>query len=709
MLYCKNKIDMKIIIFIQILFFAVVSLQAKTINTEDSPYYYYKGEKQLLIPNENVKYFVFNNKSDLDNLNQLNSNYFILSFGENLASQKLNLINPNVPTNYWALIGSTSGKWDSPLLTHKNIGNYNAFKDVNEEVVGMSNMFYVKLNIQSDLSILNEFTEERGLFILGQNKFMPKWFTVICPVETGKNPLDMANELYESNMFAATEPNFLSQNMTNCVTDPEFNSQWGHNNIFSCAGWSITMGVPDITIAIVDHGIDNGHEDLDDNTLNLFFDTPSGNSNYQIYGDHGTHVAGIAAAEENSDFGIGLAPYCKLMSISDPLHSGYGTTAQTLADGINFAWSNGADVINCSWHWPEQSSFIDDAITKALLYGRNGLGSVLVFASGNDGVNYTGDPVSYPANSNSDIIVVGASNQNNYRSGFSNYGSQLDVLAPGFEVLSTLPGNDSGYKSGTSMAAPKVAGLAALILSLNPCLTVNEVEQIICESAQKVTVSYPINYPYGDWDKKYGYGLINVEAALSSVLNTYYQDKTETIAVLHNHVGDIRAGDNVTNNISNGPYIVDAGAAVEFKATSTISLEAGFEVRAEAQFLAQVKLQTENCGDWNTIFLKRGNTGEGNDLEAKDELADEVFSAVSNISLYPNPFRDNFSVEFELVHDEIINIQVFNLLGHLVYSEEILGKKGRNKSIIEMEPGSNIFVVKLQGSTSHFSTILLKE
>ena len=178
--------------------------------------------------------------------------------------------------------------------------------------------------------------------------------------------------------------------------------------------------------------------------------------------------------------------------------------------------------------------------------------------------------------------MVGASNQNNFRSGFSNYGKQLDVLAPGFQIYSTIPNNNMGYMNGTSMAAPQVSGLAALILSLNPCLTMKEVTEIICESTQKVSTNYTQNKDYGTWNNQYGYGLINVEAALKSVTNTFYQNKTETNVVLHNHLGAIRAGSMVTSP-TYGAYIVDASAKVEFKATSTISLEAGFEVRSEAQ------------------------------------------------------------------------------------------------------------------------------
>jgi len=122
-----------------------------------------------------------------------------------------------------------------------------------------------------------------------------------------------------------------------------------------------------------------------------------------------------------------------------------------------------------------------------------------------------------PANSNPDILTVGAITSSGSRSDFSNYGSQLDVVAPGTDILSTVPNNLIGNSSGTSMASPHVAGIAALVLSVNPCLTGKQVRDIIEQTAQKVG-----NYSYandsdrynGAWNNEMGYGLVNAYEAV---------------------------------------------------------------------------------------------------------------------------------------------------------------------------------------------------
>jgi len=149
-----------------------------------------------------------------------------------------------------------------------------------------------------------------------------------------------------------------------------------------------------------------------------------------------------------------------------------------------------------------------------------------VFGTGNEN-----GALRYPANSNPDILTVGAITSDGSRSDFSNYGSQLDVVAPGTDILSTAPNNLTRNSSGTSMAAPHVSGVVALILSVNPCLTGKQVRDIIEQTAQKVgNYSYANNYGRynGTWNNEMGYGLVNayeaVKKAQQNGIDLYVRD-----------------------------------------------------------------------------------------------------------------------------------------------------------------------------------------
>jgi subtilisin family serine protease len=143
---------------------------------------------------------------------------------------------------------------------------------------------------------------------------------------------------------------------------------------------------------------------------------------------------------------------------------------QDLAWGINQARRNGADVLNLSWgHDALQGTYIVDAIDSAVRFGRDGLGSVVVGISQNDG-NTNAPHVRFPATLQN-VIAVGAIDRNGRRANFSNFGPQLDVVAPGVDIRTTAVNNSYTFIDGTSFAAPHVAGIAALILSVRPDLS----------------------------------------------------------------------------------------------------------------------------------------------------------------------------------------------------------------------------------------------
>lgn len=358
---------------------------------------------------------------------------------------------------------------------------------------------------------------ERNITIVEQNQFMPLWYTLKITKNTVGNTLEVANQFFETGLFASSQPDFLSDDRF-CSNDPMFGSLWGLNNtsnpnhdINICQAWNITQGA-NVNVAVLDQGIFKTHIDLHSNIHPLSYNTETNTSPSQLFGDHGTHCAGtIAAIKDNNIQVVGVSPLSKLMDVSNSL-AGTPNSRMKRADGINWAWQNGADIISNSWGSGVQYQVIDDAINNALQNGRNGKGTIIVFATGN---SY--GAVSYPANSNPNILSVGAMTSSGTRSSFSNFGTQLDVVAPGSSILSTTPNNQTASWDGTSMATPHVAGVAALILSVNPCLTAQQVRDIIEQTAQKVggySYTTTSGRPNGIWNNEMGYGLVDAHAAV---------------------------------------------------------------------------------------------------------------------------------------------------------------------------------------------------
>lgn len=186
------------------------------------------------------------------------------------------------------------------------------------------------------------------------------------------------------------------------------------------------------------------------------------------------------------------------------------------SDAIEWTWKNDVDIISLSWGCPKDSLIIK-AINNALAKGRGGKGCVVVTSAGNNG-NSSGN-ITFPGNFNHDVITVGAITQSSKRYSASSYGDYMFVCAPGYEILSTVPDNKIEKASGTSMAAPHVAGVAALILERDSTLTAKQVREIIAKNTtdinlddKRVTKEFDLK-----WDKEYGYGLVN---AFECVRNT---------------------------------------------------------------------------------------------------------------------------------------------------------------------------------------------
>ncbi|MGM0568917.1 MAG: S8 family serine peptidase [Elusimicrobiota bacterium] len=283
--------------------------------------------------------------------------------------------------------------------------------------------------------------------------------------------------------------------------------QWGLVRINAHYGWEIETGLEETVIAIIDSGIDYNHPDL---APNMWEDPENGSYGYDFVNedndpwddyDHGTHVAGIAVAESSEEGVVGVCWKSRLMALKVINEKGEGDSAK-LSSAIAYAADKGADIINISLGG-EYSKAVEDAVDYA--YGK---GLFLAASSGNDGES----SVMYPAALNN-VLAVGASNKDDERADFSNYGESLDVIAPGVDILSTLPGDKYGNWHGTSMAAPFASGLAALIVSRYKNLSLSwepeDLKRIINSSARRLSAE--------DWNEETGHGIIDANSALKSI------------------------------------------------------------------------------------------------------------------------------------------------------------------------------------------------
>jgi thermitase len=237
--------------------------------------------------------------------------------------------------------------------------------------------------------------------------------------------------------------------------DPMLPDQWGLARVEAPLAWGVTQGSSTIRIAVLDTGIDAGHGDISPKVVAARNFTTS--STVSDRNGHGTHVAGIAAAVTNNARGVAGLGFNSVLMNGKVLGDDGSGTWSWVANGIIWAADNGAQVINMSLGGTSHSATIENAVNYA--WGR---GSVLVAAAGNSNSSSLTYPAAY-----ANVIAVGATDRNDARASFSNFGAWVDVAAPGVDILSTFPrsGRNDRYRwmSGTSMSAPFVAGLAGLV------------------------------------------------------------------------------------------------------------------------------------------------------------------------------------------------------------------------------------------------------
>lgn len=293
--------------------------------------------------------------------------------------------------------------------------------------------------------------------------------------------------------------------VTVATDDTEYEQQWAMPRLRLPQAWPISDG-SGVTIAVVDTGVDPTHPDLADNLVPGVEVVGSDTTDNVTDGHgHGTHVSGIVAAVTDNAMGVaGAAPGAHVMPVKALTDTGSGWSSD-VAEGVVYAVDHGADVVNMSL-----SSGTDNAVLAAAVAYARSQGVVLTAAAGN--ARQRGNAVAYPA-AFPGVIAVAATDATDADAVFSNTGTYVDVAAPGVAIRSTLLGGTYGNMSGTSMAAPHVAAVAALLLAeideQGPVASDDPVFDLLTRTAED------LGEP--GWDAAYGYGSVDPVAALTAV------------------------------------------------------------------------------------------------------------------------------------------------------------------------------------------------
>ena len=475
--------------------------------------------------------------------------------------------------------------------------------------------------------------------------------------------------------------------------------------------WEITKGSYDIVIAVIDAGVTNEHPDLpmwrqqrlfgsNFGTGNPDNPSPTGNDN------HGNACAGVIAATMDNNEGIaGIAPLCRIM----PIRFDNTSSPNDMADAIHFAVNNGANIISCSWGYSDSGGaynlfpVITNAIDSAIANN-----VVVLFSAGNTANHVAGNNdgyVTFPANANiPNLITVGASDRYDQIANYSPISYSIDFVAPSHRAYSRqistetfemwtidIPG-PSGYNpipydldsaliegieiprngtnrraytgcfGGTSHSCPVVAGVVALMLSVNPDLTPPEIFKLLKESSAKVG-----GYTYIDGRcDEMGYGRIDayeaVVAARDIQYNKYIQDTTYINGTTcAEYSKELYAGYAVTDSKPYGDVVIQAGSDVLFIARNQIELHPGFRVEQGATFKTVIETPSQQAPPSSSyVGMRERNITET--IEEQHNL-DISQQQRGTIAISPNPVSSFLHIQ---ATEELSQIKVYTVNGQCV-------------------------------------------
>ncbi|OCA88961.1 S8 family peptidase [Pseudobacillus wudalianchiensis] len=401
----------------------------------------------------------------------------------------------------------------------KNKEAYKAIKEMNELVD--TNTLVIKYTKSLDKSI----HKKAGTVLV---RSLPKLGYDVVQVPKSKKVSDIVKVYRQQKGISSITPSIKYKQFAAPQGDPKKDKMY-YLPLLNMEKALKLSGKHRVVVAVVDGGVDYKHPDLKDQLLPPY--NAADPANNPIRDLHGTHVAGIIAAKANNGIGgHGINPNAKILPV-DVFNGKVAANDFTIAEGILYAVSKGADVINLSLGGFASSPLVEEAIREAI-----DSGAVVVAAAGNESTDMYSYPASYPG-----VISVGNVDRNKKLSDSSNFGPSVDIVAPGEDIYSTAyekEGKGSSFASltGTSMAAPMVAGVVSLLKSKHPELTSYDIENILEKTATDLGAK--------GYDITYANGLVNPLAALSYDVKKLPKQPVWTGETLIRSAKTLKAGKN---------------------------------------------------------------------------------------------------------------------------------------------------------------------
>jgi thermitase len=361
--------------------------------------------------------------------------------------------------------------------------------DLAELTIGVDSHF------RDNLEGLKAMVESKGGRMAKRIAFGEEVKAVSVRVPFSSMPM-LAEQLSRSKLCRYVEPNWIVT-ADLVPNDSNWNLQWGPKKIEADFAWNTTMGSKSVLVAVIDTGVDYHHPDLAANYVPLGYDWVNNDTDPADDHGHGTHCAGIIAATINNNLGIAGIAQVRIMAEKGLDAQGSGDEAD-LAQCIIHAVGQGANILSNSWGGGYPSRVIEEAIEYA--YSHNVL---VLAAAGNTRSSAPHYPGAYD-----EVVAVTATDSNDNPASFTTFGDWVEVSAPGVNIYSTVPG---GYvsMSGTSMACPHAAGVAALILSKYPNMTNVQLRMALRYATDELGAP--------GFDVFYGYGRVNARKAVEEL------------------------------------------------------------------------------------------------------------------------------------------------------------------------------------------------
>lgn len=519
----------------------------------------------------------------------------------------------------------------STVKSASNYKNINKNKFVQDEII-------VKYYNSTVTSASNSVKEVKGLNI-AKKLNRGNGELVKFKIPAGKTVEDMIEYFSERPGIEYAEPNYYvyAQAIPNDEQYEDNNGiiQWGSIATNLEAAWDEQKYSNSVTVAVLDSGVIPDHEDLENNIsggANVVGDIGENNDPRDYTADsdisdrtteadggsHGTHVAGIIGALTNNNIGVaGVSWEINIMPVKVLDDTQTGNTFD-IAEGIYFAVDNGADILNMSLGADLDSGELPSYLTEAVEFADR-KSRILIAASGNEGSNYVLYPAAYP-----EVIAVGALDIYNQHASYSNYGSELDLVAPGGDdtdgILSTWgyyddPNyiTDYNYMVGTSMAAPYVSGAAALLLESG--VSPHDIKNRLISTAVDLG-------PEGK-DEKYGYGLLDVYGAL---LNKKITAPYVFAATKNN--GTLIIESNSTRMNSDGSYTLSDRINGDYYMVAWRDINNNFEIDGGDYFGITESVEKYYSGsiydnqDINMYYVTSSSTAASLSVEGIEKLRD---------------------------------------------------------------------------------------